>query len=224
MSALFKVPTFVFTHYFYPSKTSSMRLVVCLITVILFSCGQSADKEKISPTDSLETKSDSITLVSSSKDTTNEMQKPTALEMEVNSILQIKFPDQWRVVNDSISNWPKDVFDYFIAGKRKENPDYPYIAKGDFNVDSKADYAVLVVNNKRDKYRIAILLDTTKIIIWEDDVQGAAIATNPKEDIGSIDGKVVKLKGEGINVEFFEKSSWVLYWTGSSFKKIWTGD
>ncbi len=166
-----------------------MRLSVCLIVIIFFSCGQSADKGKISPTDSLVTKPDSTTVVSSSKDTISEMQKPTELEMEVNTILQTKIPNQWRVVNDSISNWPKDVFDYFIAGKRKENPDYPYIAKGDYNVDGKADYAALVVNDKRDKYRIAILLDTTKVVIWEDDVQGAAISTNPKEDIGSIDGK-----------------------------------
>lgn len=142
----------------------------------------------------------------------------------MNKILQSKFSGQWRIVNDSIAQWPKDEFDYFIAGKRKENPDYPYIASGDYNVDSKADYAVLIVNDKKDKYRIAILLDTANVIIWNDDVQGAAISTNPKEDIGSIDGKVAKLKGEAINVEFFEKSSWVLYWNGSSFKKIWTGD
>jgi hypothetical protein len=201
-----------------------MRLPVCLITIIFFSCGQSADKGKISPTDSMGTKPDSTTVVSSSKDTISEMQKTSELETQVNTILQTKFSNQWRVINDSISNWPKDVFDYFIAGKRKENPDYPYIAKGDYNVDGKADYAALVVNDRSDKYRIAILLDTTKVIIWEDDVQGAAISTNPKEDIGSMDGKVAKLKGEAINVEFFEKSSWVLYWNGSSFKKIWTGD
>ena len=201
-----------------------MRLLVFIISFVFFSCGQSADKSKKSQEDSLITKPDSINMVSSSKNSISEKQKPTLLETEVNRILQTKFPNQWRVVNDSISNWLNDVFDYFIAGKRKENPDYPYISKGDYNVDGKADYAVLIVNDKRDKYRIAILLDTTKVIVWEDDVQGAAISTNPKEDIGSIDGKVAKLKGEAINVEFFEKSSWVLYWNGSSFKKIWTGD
>jgi hypothetical protein len=201
-----------------------MRLLISVIVFTFFSCGQSADKEKKSQEDPLAIKTDTTTVVNSSKDTISEMKKTTELETQVNTILQTKLPNQWRVVNDSISNWPKDVFDYFIAGKRKENPDYPYIAKGDFNVDGKADYAALVVNDKRDKYRVAIVLDSTKVIIWNDDVQGAAISTNPKEDIGSIDGKVAKLKGEGINVEFFEKSSWVLYWTGSSFKKIWTGD
>ena len=201
-----------------------MRLLACIIAALFFSCGQSVDKGNASPTDSLVTKPDSTTMVSSSKDTISELQKPTELETQVNRMLQTKFPNQWQVVNDSFSKWPDDVFDYFIAGKRKENPDYPYIAKGDYNVNGKADYAALVVNDKRDKYRIAILLDSTKVIVWEDDVQGAAIATNPKEDIGSIDGKIAKLKGDGINVEFFEKSSWVLYWDGSSFKKIWTGD
>lgn len=202
-----------------------MRLLACIIAALFFSCGQSADKEKISPSDSLVTKSDTTTVVSSNKDTISEMQKTTELETQVNTILRTKFPNnQLELVNDSIAQWPKDVFDYFIAGKRKQNPDYPYIAKGDFNVDGKADYAALVVNDKRDKYRIAIMLDTTKVIIWEDEVQGAAISTNPKEDIGNINGKVTKLKGEGINVEFFEKSSWVLYWDGAKFKKIWTGD
>ena len=83
----------------------------------------------------------------------------------------------------------------------------------------------MVVNTaNNDEHRIAILLDITKIIIWNDDVRGAAINTNPKEAVGGIDGKVAKMKSEGINVEFFEKSSWVLYWNGSAFKKIWTGD
>jgi hypothetical protein len=106
-----------------------MRLLISVIVFTFFSCGQSADKEKKSQEDPLAIKTDTTTVVNSSKDTISEMKKTTELETQVNTILQTKLPNQWRVVNDSISNWPKDVFDYFIAGKRKENPDYPYIAK-----------------------------------------------------------------------------------------------
>lgn len=195
-----------------------MRILLFVMTVVILSCGQGSTKEKSSPGDSVKNRPDTV---STASDT---IQKTTALEMQIGEILKKKYGNVWQVVNDKQAQWPKDMFDYFIAGKRKLDPDYPYIAKGDFNADGKYDLAALVVNDKKDKYRIAIMADSANIVFWEDDVQGAAITAHPKEDVGGIDGKIIKMKSEGINVEFFEKSSWVLYWNESSFKKIWTGD
>ena len=193
-----------------------MRFYILLLPIILFSCGENAEKKETIATDSI-TANKTITKVETTPSITKR-------EVQVNAFLQSKLPGQWVMVNDEIAKWPKDVFDYFIAAKRKADHDYPYLALGDFNVDGKRDYAMLVTSYDRTKYRIAIALDTSKIIIWDDDVQGAAINTHPKEDLGSIDGKKAKLKGEAINVEFFEKSAWVLYWDGKTFQKIWTAD
>ena len=202
-----------------------MRSLLFISAIVFFSCGQKSDKTTATD-DSLTIKNDTSGKIESTKDAAGvNKQQPTALFEKADAMLQTKYPGKWKIINDTIDNWPKDEFDYFIKDKRKEYPDYPYIATGDYNADGKADIAALVVNTtNKDEQRIAILLDTTKIVIWNDDVRGAAINTNPKEEIGSIDGKKSQMKSEGINVEFFEKSSWILYWNGSAFKKLWTSD
>ncbi len=211
---------------FFTPKTIIMRSLFLIAIIAFFSCGHHTDKKEKTVTDSLGIENDTIITTRPVNDTPVINQgKETELFTTVNSMLQEKFPGKWKIINDSIDNWPVDEFNYFIKDKRKEFPDYPYIATGDYNADNKKDYAALIVNTtNKDEQRIAILLDSDKIIIWNDDVRGAAINTNPKEDIGSIDGKKVKMKSEGINVEFFEKSSWVLYWNGTAFKKLWTSD
>jgi hypothetical protein len=132
------------------------------------------------------------------------------------------------VLNDQEARWMRDAFDYFIVPKRKENPNYPYITKGDFNGDGKPDMAAVVTDSTKQSFRIAIITGKDNIILWEEDVLvDAALTTIPKSDIEGMDGektKKVKLKGDGINVEYFEKASFVLYWDKTSFKRIQTGD
>ena len=116
----------------------------------------------------------------------------------------------------------------FIVPKRKENPNYPYITKGDYNADGKEDMAAVVIDSTKTAYQIAIILSADKIMFWKEDVlDDAAISTVPKSTIEGMDGektKKIKLKGYGINVEYFEKASFVLYWDKGSFKRIQTGD
>lgn len=201
-----------------------MRLLFFIAVITFSSCGQNSGKTNQPKTDSVPATLDT-TKTNKIPDTTVVNSQQSELFTKANALLTAKFPGKWKIINDSIDKWPADEFDYFIKDKRKQYPDYPYLATGDYNADGKSDIAALVVNTaNNDEHRIAILLDITKIIIWNDDVRGAAINTNPKEAVGGIDGKVAKMKSEGINVEFFEKSSWVLYWNGSAFKKIWTGD
>ncbi|MFZ1533448.1 MAG: hypothetical protein WAT14_04735, partial [Chitinophagaceae bacterium] len=103
-----------------------------------------------------------------------------------------------------------------------------YITRGDFNGDNKPDIASVVTDSIKKKFRIAIFLGQDNIKIWDEDIMiDAALSTIPKSTIEGMDGektKKIKLKGDGINVEYFEKASFVIYWSGTDFKRIQTGD
>lgn len=196
-----------------------MRYLFILMCIIA-GCNSSSDKNS----DGFDTTG----LVTSHKDTVSAVHapsyQPTSTERQLNAVLQRKFNGKWIVVNDTMVKWPADVFGYFIAGKRAADPDYPYIVTADFDANDKKDMAVIVTDSVMKRGRIAIISDTENVTFWEDDVFGAAISVQPKSAIGDIYGKTVKMMADGINVEFFEKSSFVLYWNGKTFKKAWTGD
>ncbi len=201
-----------------------MRILLFMATVWLLSCGQKNSKKKET------VKTD--TLIKAADTATHQAQVPVGYtapdEAVVNVALVAKFGNQWHVLNDQEAHWMKDAFDYFIVPKRKTEPNYPYITKGDFNADGKPDMAAVISDSTKSKYRIAILIDTSKILFWEEDIMDdAAISTIPKSDIDGMDGektKKVKMKGDGINVEYFEKAAFVLYWDRSVFKRIQTAD
>jgi hypothetical protein len=194
--------------------------------IVLLSCGQNSSGEKKE-----KVKDDTVKV---SADTTKAIAKgeisayTSPGEGNVNEALKTKYGNKWHVLNDQEAKWMKDAFDYFIVPKRKEDPDYPYITKGDFNADGKTDIAAVVTDDDKKDFRIAILLGSGKIELWEEDILiNAALTTVPKGMIegGDIDHpKKIKLKGDGINVEYFEQASFVIYWNGSSFKRIQTGD
>ena len=201
-----------------------MRILLFMATVLLLSCGQNNNEKKET------VKTD--TLIKTVDTATHQARMPVGYtapgEAAVNAALAAKFGKQWHVLNDQEAHWMKDAFDYFIVPKRKTEPNYPYITKGDFNADGKPDMAAVVSNNTKSKYRIAILVDTSKILFWDEDIMDdAAISTIPRSDIDGMDGektKKVKMKGDGINVEYFEKAAFVLYWDRSAFKRIQTAD
>lgn len=137
----------------------------------------------------------------------------------------------WHVLNDKEARWISGQFEYFIAPKRKDNPDYPYIAAGDFDGDNRPDLAAVVTDSTRVNYQLVIISDIDsdqKINYWKEDIlEDAAISTAPKGDIeGTVNEKVkkVKLSSEAIHVEYFEKASFIIYWNGKSFKRIQQGD
>ena len=201
-----------------------MRLLIFISAFTLLSCGQKAsDKKPVN--------NDTATNTVAKKDSIVKMQQEfnnTPDETAVNQSLGKKLDNKWHVMNDHEAGWLKDAFDYFIVPKRKENPGYPYITKGDFNGDGKTDTAAVVTDNNKKDFRIAILAGSGNIEFWEEDVLiNAALTTVPKGMIegGDIDHpKKIKMKGDGINVEYFEKASFIIYWTGSSYKRIQTGD
>ncbi|HEV7781731.1 MAG TPA: hypothetical protein VGO58_10730 [Chitinophagaceae bacterium] len=202
-----------------------MRTLLIAATVLLLSCGENASKQKKEP---LLTDTTAKTTDTAAKQPDQPIVYTAPYEAVINTSLQEKWGNQWHVLNDQEAHWMKDAFDYFIVPKRKTEPNYPYIAKGDFNGDGKEDMAAVITDSLKKKYRVAILLDTSKILLWDEDImEDAAISTVPKSDIDGMDGektKKVKMKGDGINVEYFEKASFVLYWDKSGFKRIQTGD
>ncbi len=205
-----------------------MRFIIIIAAVSFISCGQSSSKTK-EIADKKDSAKPSLVTVKTLPDTKDKPITYTAPDEEsVNEILKTKYGTEWHVLNDKDASWMKDAFDYFIVPKRKENPDYPYIAKGDYNGDGKADLAAVVTNDKKSIYQIAIILGKDNILFWKEDIlEDAAISTFAKSDIEGMERekpKKVKLKGDAITVDYFEKGSFVVYWDKNSFKRIQTGD
>ncbi|HMK26518.1 MAG TPA: hypothetical protein VK483_10850 [Chitinophagaceae bacterium] len=201
-----------------------MRLLIFMSAFVLLSCGQNSSNENKE-----KAKNDTVKVsADTAKASVKEPVHISPGEGIVNETLKAKYGNKWHVLNDKEAKWMKDAFDYFIVPKRKEDPDYPYITKGDFNGDGRTDTAAVVTDDNKENFRIAILAGPGKIELWEEDMLiNAALTTVPKGMIegGDIDHpKKIKLKGDGINVEYFEQASFVIYWNGSSFKRIQAGD
>ncbi len=205
-----------------------MRFIIIIAAVSFISCGQSSSKTK-ETADKKDSAKPSLVTVKTLPDTKDKPITYTAPDEEhVNEILKAKYGTEWHVLNDKDASWMKDAFDYFIVPKRKDNPNYPYITRGDYNGDGKADIAALVTNDKKNTYQIAIILGADNILFWKEDIlEDAAISTVTKSEIEGMEQektKKVKLKGDGITIDYFERGSFVVYWDKTSFKRIQTGD
>jgi len=149
---------------------------------------------------------------------------PTEAETAINSRLTGIPGSRWVVVNDTMAHWPAGEFEYFIAPKRQEQPDYPYITNGDFNGDGLTDQAALVKISGSDVFLIAILLNKGPVLFWSEDIDLCALSTYPKGPLEGMEGGKKNLTGDGINVEFYERATFVLYWNGKTFKRSYIGD
>ncbi|MFZ9387325.1 MAG: hypothetical protein ACO25B_05535 [Chitinophagaceae bacterium] len=198
-----------------------MRLFITVSILFLFSCGQKKKAAETTPADM----PDSLVRDSSSiPDSKAPAFAPGPGETAVNARLKETPGSEWVVVNDTMAPWPAGEFDYFIAPKRKDNPDYPYIATGDFNGDGQNDKAALVKNPGTGNYQVAILLENGPVIFWKEDIDLCALSVYPRGTLEGMDGGKKKMTGDGINVEFFEKATFVLYWDGKAFRRTYTGD
>lgn len=209
-----------------------MRLLIFVALLPVLSCGPNASTKR-EATDTVIVKNDTAvnTTTLQKKDTVS-VPGPTPLAQTIDGILKNEKGNKWHVLNDREAKWISGQFDYFIVPKRKDNPDYPYIARGDFNGDGSSDLAAVVTDETKTKYQLAIILSadeaSPKILSWDEDIlEDAAISAIPKSLIEGFEGgktKKVNLKAEAINVEYFEKAAFVIYWNGSAFKRVQTGD
>lgn len=199
------------------------KLSVILCLFILASCNSKNSGQEIRPMDTV------ISGIDTTPPEIHAVQPDISTELiQVNQLLLEKSGGTLVVLTDGSAGWKKDVFDYFIAPKRKENPDYPYLTKGDFNGDGQADMAALVKTKGKAEYQLAILLgqplSPDRIIFWKEDIEVCAISTYPKGELAGMDQPSFKLKGDAINVEYFERATLVIYWDGKAFRKTHTGD
>lgn len=208
-----------------------MKLLTAIFLLILVSCGNKSEKkETTSRNDTTGTVNDKSSVKDQVTTNTNTdtVPKLTILGKEVDRILKSK-SSEWVLVTDATANWPKDNFDYFIAPKRKKRDfDYPYIASSDFDGDRKRDAAALVNQPGTKNYAVMIIRDMLStnptIYYWKDDIDVAAVSIFPKGDLDGIGGEHIKLNNNAIGIEYFETSSFVIYWDGSGWKRVWTGD
>lgn len=153
---------------------------------------------------------------------------PGPLAIEFTSRLKQDPRNKWIIVDDRSANRAKDQFDYFIAPKRKDQPDYPYVTQGDYDGDGKKDLAALVTDSTKTRFAVLVLTGSGKTINWDEDIAAdAAISSVPPSEIIGMDGdntKTVKIKNDAINVEFFETAAFILYWDGKKFMRLQTGD
>ena len=205
-----------------------MRFLIFITVISLLSCGQNSSAKKEEPTKEDTSKKTIDTAKTTPVVKVEEAPYIIPDEGIVNDALSVKFGTKWHVISDKEAKWMKDAFEYFIVPKRKESPNYPYITKGDFNGDGKADMAAVVTDSTKSSYQVAIILGPDNIKLWEEDIAvNAALSTIPKSTVEGMDGektKKVKLKGDGVNVEYFEQAAFVLYWDGKNFKRLQTAD
>lgn len=208
-----------------------MRIFIFIAALTLLSCGQNSSTKKEEPVKKDTTKKTGDTVKTTPVIKTEQPSYTSPDEGVMNEALTAKFGTKWHVVNDKEAKWIKDAFEYFIVPKRKELPDYPYITKGDFNGDGKADMAAVVTDSTRSSYQVAFILGPGNIKFWDEDIMvDAALTTIAKSEVISIPNgenekvKKIKMKVDGIQVEYFEKASFVVYLDKSSFKRIQTGD
>lgn len=150
----------------------------------------------------------------------------------IDDILYTVYKQDLCVVTDNMSSYGDYAMENFIKVKRKENPDYPYIAIGDFNGDNKKPDIAVLVGKRGEKQD---MMGETTLIVFHagyanpyalrETLFGDAISVVPKQKLESYwEGDIQKLKGDGISSVYFEKSEVVYYWNGINYVTYQTSD
>lgn len=198
-----------------------MKYLLVSLIIFSFSCGEhtSVSENANNSKDSLPT--DSMGLTNATNVTHED-----SLTASLNNQLKTLFDGKFQLLTDEHAQWNKKDMDSIILPARQRDPYYPIIAKGDFNWDGKLDVAAIVKDTQNTIFRVAILLNSNKAILWPQDVKGAGIEKYVSPDAKKLKGKgnQVVLEGDGILVQSFKTTSYVIYWNGKEFDRAWTGD
>ncbi len=192
-----------------------MRLITCSLLILLFSCNQ-AEKKEPAGRDSVQTSIDTLPDLTVNPGAT-----------AVNRVLETQ-QGNWHLMTDPESGWTKDALEYFVYPKRKTDPDYPYISRGDYNCDGKPDIAAVVTDSSTKKVKLAFIYGDNNEVDWySEDMAGAAIQNMTKQDFGAMkDEKEIRvsLNCDAVEAEWFEKATQVIYRKGKAFDNVWTAD
>jgi hypothetical protein len=154
----------------------------------------------------------------------------TALPAPVNELLKTKFA-RWRP--ERVSDLEGDDQKFWLEEHRQECPG---IAVGHFESAGSLSYAVLLVptSQRLGGYQILVFskAPSTDAYTWrllqhaegKDKFAPVIYKVPPGKYSGFDDSRWVLLKLDGVNVEWIKKSSFILYWLGGRYHKIWTSD
>lgn len=147
------------------------------------------------------------------------------LESDVNSALAAEYGAKYRVVTDQDRKWDKHEFDTFVIPEREKFEYYPYIVKGDFDGDKVSDLAAEVVNTENNYHRLAVVWGGSHRLSFYDGQLCSALSFAPANEWKSHwEEAAVTLAADAIMVSCYEKSAWLLYWTGRGFAQYWISD
>ena len=149
------------------------------------------------------------------------------LSEKIDRLLATQYGNRYLVLTDSNNDFEKYEMDQFIKPERKNNEYYPYVVNGDFNGDGFMDNAALVQDRRERGYfssRLAIIWGDDNSMEINDEGCSAIYLSKGGRTIQGMDEAPTYIKNDAIGVVCFEKSSWILYWDGTTFKKVWTGD
>jgi hypothetical protein len=153
-----------------------------------------------------------------------------ALPAPINDLLKSKFAG-WRPERTS-DLYPDDQKFW----SEKHPKECPGIAAGHFESADTVSYAVLLVPaaKQRSGFQIIAFSEGPKTDAYsmkvleqaegKDQFAPVIYKVPPGKYVGFDDTKSVRLKLDGINVEWIEKSSYIYYWWGGRYHRIWTSD
>jgi hypothetical protein len=152
------------------------------------------------------------------------------LPAPINELLKAKFA-RWK---------PERVSDLYADDQKywsDAHPnDCPGIAVGHFESEGNLSYAVVLVpvSGQLGGYQILVFSKglNTEVYAWKvlehaegkDKFAPVISKVPPGKYVGFDDTKSVRLKLDGVNVEWIEKSSLIYYWLGGRYHQIWTSD
>lgn len=216
------------------SKTNHMRYLFFMTAALLFlACG--SGKKKGSPEtgkgDTVISKAD--TVAGNMTDSNAVYQLPDAAT--VNDMMLAQGGPGWRVLSDKDTRadiWAD--YDKEVQEKRKTDPNYPFILKGDFNADGQTDYAALVTNDQKEYERLKtavvffpsggkmILEDkhfSTEHTVIELAPKGSTITGYTSEES---DKEInVKLNFDGVLINNHDAGGYWIYWDGKKFRYLY---
>ena len=152
------------------------------------------------------------------------------LPSDTKLIVEQRFPDWRPKVLSDLSGYDKKLW---VETHPKECPG---IAEGHFEQPENVAYAVLLIpkSGHTASYKIIVLSKTFEenVVRLLDHAEGNVYSDSglviskelPGTKSGFDDAKLVRLKLDGLNVEWLEKSSVLYYWSNGKYRSLETSD
>lgn len=195
----------------YQEKKSAPILLYVLLGMTVFGLGfwfiQSSQKQNVvNPNQVVEKKNTEIE--------TNEV------EIEFEKLLSKTLQNQYRIADASDYNWNEQQQSE-IRKMQAINTNYPWLAKGDFNADNQEDIAFQVIDKETLEKKILIYTPATDYYFFPNIQQVRmfdAISTEQQSKVyNTKENYFIDMKADGILLESFTETSYLIYWSGQQY-------